>query len=503
MRDDRSEPAADRSNPSSPATAPPAAAADPPVLIVGAGPAGLTAAWELAQAGLRPIVVERGDRAGGLARTETYEGYRFDIGGHRFFTQVAEVEAIWHKVLGPDLLRRPRLSRIYYRGQFYHYPLRLPDTLWKLGLRESTRIALSFARWQLRPYPREDSFEEWVTNRFGRRLYEIFFKPYTEKVWGMPCNQIRAEWAAQRIRGLSLRAVVLGALGLQGQHVTSLIEAFWYPRLGPGMMWERMADELARAGATVALGHELVALGHDGHRLTSARVRAGDTGSVGSLACRQVISTMPLPLLIQRLDPPAPAAVARAAAGLKYRDFLIVVLIVERAAIFPDNWIYIHDPHLAVGRIQNFKNWSPDMVPDPATTSLGLEYFCSAGDPLWEATDAALLKLATGELAQLGLATADEVRRGTVIRQRQAYPVYDEAYQANLLTIQAYLRRFDTLQTVGRNGMHRYNNQDHSMLTGLLAARNILGAAHDLWDVNTQRSYQESFVLDPARDAHR
>jgi protoporphyrinogen oxidase len=464
-------------------------------IIIGAGPAGLTAGYELLKRDRPPLILEKANRVGGIARTERYKGYRFDIGGPRFYTKVDEIERIWHEVLGPEFLLRPRLSRIYYQSQFYQYPLNVMNTLGNLGLLESGLILLSYLRWQLWPYQQEENFEQWVTNRFGRRLYQTFFQTYTEKVWGIPCHTIQADWAAQRIKDLSLRSAVSNAL-FKSNGVKSLIEEFHYPRLGPGMMWERMQDLLESGGGEVRLGTGVVGLHHTDGRIHRLTVRQGD--DCYDIEADQVISSMPISHLLLGLDPAPPEAVLHAARSLNYRDFLIVGLIVNHPDLFPDNWIYIHSPAVKVGRIQNFKNWSADMVPDPAMTCLGLEYFCNEGDSLWTMDDDALIQLAAQELDQLGLADADQVVDGVIIRQRKAYPVYDESYRTHLATIQAYLDGFSNLQTVGRNGMHRYNNQDHSMLTGLLAAKNLLGEQHELWHVNTERSYYEEMLVKPS-----
>ncbi len=468
------------------------------VVIIGAGPAGLTAAVEAARLGLPVTVLEKDRLVGGIARTEQYKGYAFDIGGHRFFTKLGEVEQFWREICGDDFLLRPRISRIFYEGKFYDYPLKPFQALANLGLFTSAQVALSYLAAQVFPYPREDTFEEWVSNRFGRRLYTIFFKTYTEKVWGIPCSEIRAEWAAQRIQGLSLPVAIKNALfGPDGQEIIkTLIEQFHYPRLGPGMMWQKAADWARARGGRVELETDVVRLQHSGGRITHVVTR--NSGNVEKIIeGTDFISSMPISELIQKLEPAAPSEVSSAALGLAYRDFISVILIVDQPDLFPDNWIYVHSPEVKVGRVQNFKNWSPDMVPDPGKTSLGLEYFCTEGDDLWRMTETELIELGKREMEQIGLLKAAEVVDGAVVRQRKAYPVYNGTYAQYLATIKAYLASFGNLQTVGRNGLHKYNNQDHSMLTAMLAVRNLLGEQHDVWSVNTDRSYHEEMRLPP------
>ncbi|MCL4393393.1 MAG: NAD(P)/FAD-dependent oxidoreductase [Chloroflexi bacterium] len=464
-----------------------------PVVVIGAGPAGLTAAHQLAEKKVRSVVFEKSDRVGGLARTECYKGYRFDIGGHRFYTKVTEVQKLWEKMLGPDLVKVSRLSRIYYRGKFFHYPIEFFDTLTKLGLVESTLALLSYLRSRLFPSRPEETLEEWVSNRFGWRLYRAFFKSYTEKVWGIPCNQIHAEWAAQRIRGLSFESAVAHALFRHSQ-ARSLIHEFQYPRHGPGMMWERFQQQIQAMGSVVKLGACVTRVERNGQRITGVVVESD--GAMRRYFADHFISSMPLAELVFRIDPPVPDEVIEAARGLHYRAFIIVELVIKREHLFPDNWIYVHTPEVRVGRIQNFKNWSPEMVPDPSTTSLGMEFFCDEGDELWTMSDVALIAHAVRELEVLRLADPDEVVDGVVVRQPKAYPVYDPGYRERLQVIQRYLASIENLQTMGRNGTHRYNNQDHSMVTGILAAWNVLGQKNDLWGVNTDRSYYEEFVVE-------
>ena len=469
-------------------------------VVIGAGPAGLTAARELARQGRPVVVLEQAPIVGGLARTESYKGFHFDMGGHRFFTKVDEVQKIWQEVLGPDFQRRPRLSRIYYDGRFFHYPLRPFNALAGLGLWRALLVVLSYLRWQLFPYEEERTFEQWVTNRFGRRLFLTFFKTYTEKVWGIPCSELRAEWAAQRIKDLSLRSAVVAMFIKPGKTIKTLIEEFEYPRLGPGMMWRAAADEVRRLGGAVRLEAEVTAVRRNGRHVDSVVL----TGPQGEevVPGDQFLSSMPVTQLVLRLDPPAPDAVREAARRLTYRDFLTVCLIVDRPDPFPDNWIYVHSPEVKVGRIQNFRSWSPDMVPDPAKASLGLEYFCSEGDALWTLPDEALIRLGKQELERIGLARASEISDGCVFRVPKAYPVYDADYREHLDTVRAFVDGLENLQTIGRNGLHRYNNQDHAMLTGLLAVRNLeSGVRHDLWSVNTEPEYHEEVGVSDAEAA--
>jgi protoporphyrinogen oxidase len=445
------------------------------VVIVGAGPAGLTAACELTRRGVQPLVLEQADKVGGIARTEVYQGYRFDIGGHRFFSRNEEVRQLWQQMLGADLLRVSRLSRICYDGRFLNYPLEFFNALSNLGVVESTMIVLSYLNARLSPYRDERTFEHWVTNRLGRRLFEGFFRPYTEKVWGIPCHEIEADWAAQRITGLSLRAALSNALFGTGDADT-LISEFQYPVLGPGMMWERFKEVVESHGAEVHLNTRVSSFGLEGRHVRNLIAQRDE--EMIEVRAGHYISSMPVKDLISQLDPPPPEDVVRAAQRLKYRAFVIVGLIVDRADLFPDNWIYVHDPDLKVGRIQNFKNWSAAMVADLTKTSLGLEYFCDEADEVWTMPDAELIELASAELAHLGLADADLVVDGVVFRQPKAYPVYNRGYRKNVDTIRRFLDTVDNLQTIGRSGTHRYNNMDHSMLGGLTAARNLAGQAY-------------------------
>ncbi|MEG4581498.1 NAD(P)/FAD-dependent oxidoreductase [Microcoleus sp. MON1_C5] len=468
-----------------------------PVAIVGAGPAGLTAAYELVKQGIIPVVLEKGDKVGGIARTETYKGYRFDIGGHRFYTKVEAVQQLWQEVLGNEFIKVPRLSRIFYRGKFFNYPISAFNTLFNLGIIESALIILSYLKVRIWPLTEEKTFEQWVINRFGERLYKTFFKTYTEKVWGIPCSEIQADWAAQRIKGLSLTTAIINAL-FGSNDTKTLIKEFDYPALGPGMMWEKFAEAVENKDGKVYLDTKVISFEREGNKIKS--ITAEQNGELIQYSADNFITSMPISALVARLKPQPPEEVLHAARSLKYRDFLIVSLIVNRKDLFPDNWIYIHSPEVKVGRIQNFKNWSAALVPDASKSCLGMEYFCSVGDEVWEMSDAQLIELATRELVGLGLATTAEVEDGVVIRQPKAYPVYDGEYRGHLQVLEGFVKGIENLQTIGRNGMHRYNNQDHSMLTGMLAVRNILGEKHDLWDVNTERSYYEDFSVDRSKE---
>jgi len=466
------------------------------VLVVGAGPAGLTAALELTGRGHTVDVLEKdGEYVGGIARTVEYKGYRFDIGGHRFFSKSTEITQWWQKRLPEDFIKVRRLSRIFYQGKFFDYPLKAGNALKNLGLITSTLCMLSYFRAQLFPVRPEKSFADWVINRFGSRLFLIFFKTYTEKVWGMSCHDISADWAAQRIKGLSLLKAVWFALFPQsgrsgGGVVKTLIDAFEYPRLGPGMMWEKTRDDIQALGGRVHMGLEVLRVRHEGTRVTAVESR-DRKGGIQEWPSDAFIVSMPLKELVLALDPPLPEPVRAAATRLQYRDFLTVALMLRRKELFPDNWIYVHDPAVKLGRIQNFNNWSPDLVPDRDTTCLGLEYFCFEGDGLWSMPDADLIALGKRELVQLGLAREEEVFDGTVVRMPKSYPVYGPGYQEDVEQIRRALSGLDNLQAVGRNGMHKYNNQDHSMMTALLAARNLDGASYNVWQVNTDAEYHE------------
>jgi protoporphyrinogen oxidase len=465
------------------------------VIIIGAGPAGLTAAYQLCKEGVGSVVLEKDDVVGGISRTVNYKGYLFDIGGHRFFTKVKAVDDMWREVLGEErFLRRPRLSRIYYNKKFFFYPLKATNALLGLGLWNCVTMVASYAKAQLFPVKPERSFEDWISNRFGRRLYNTFFKAYTEKVWGIPCSEISADWAAQRIKGLSLIATIRNALLAsqvkdKGEIIKTLIDSFDYPEKGPGMMWELVAENIQTRGSELKMRSGVEKIFWKRGKVTGLETEVD--GKKEKVLGTDFISSMPIRELVKKMEPPPPIEVREAADKLGYRDFLTVSLIVNKADLFQDNWIYIHDPEVKVGRIQNFKNWSPGMVPDPDKTCLGLEYFCFEGDGLWTMADKDLIELGSKELGILGLVDTKDIEDGAVVRMPKAYPVYDGVYVDAVNTIREFLAGLPNMYLVGRNGMHKYNNQDHSMLTAMLSVKNILGANYDVWGVNVDNEYHE------------
>jgi len=461
------------------------------VIIFGAGPAGLTAAYEACKNRFEPIVFEKDKDVGGISKTINYKNYLFDIGGHRFFTKYDEVKRIWNEILGNDFITRPRLSRIYYNNKFFYYPLRPLNALLNLGLANSFLVVLSYLYSQVKPYRDVTNFEQWVSNKFGKRLFNIFFKTYTEKVWGISCREIQADWAAQRIKSLSLGKAMLNSIGFLGKNrVTTLIDEFQYPRKGPGQMWNRAKELVEKRGGKVHLKSQVFQLNRKENKISSALVRTNS--SLEEAKADYFLSTLPLRELILSIKPAAPNDVLDAAQKLRYRDFFTVSLVIGKPFIFPDNWIYVHSPEVRVGRIQNFKNWSPEMVPNPQTTTLGLEYFCFESDEIWKKDDSQLIKLGIEEVSKLKFAKREQVIDGMVIRSAKTYPIYDEGYKERIETIRDYLSGIENLQTIGRNGLHRYNNQDHSMLSAIVAVRNILGEKHSVWDINVDDEYHET-----------
>ena len=481
------------------------------VVIIGAGPAGLTAAFELTKAGRTSTILETTSMVGGISRTVERDGWRFDLGGHRFFTKVQPVEDLWHEILpDEDFLMRPRMSRIFYEGKYFDYPLKASNALSNLGIIEAVRCVLSYfwARAKVsikklfgRDEP-EASLQDWITNRFGKRLFDHFFKTYNEKVWGVPASKLQADWAAQRIKNMSLWNAGINAIvdtlpswvpfvhKGKSTDITSLIEEFQYPKYGPGMMWETCRDKVVAGGSEVLMKHRVVRIEHEDGRAVRVVANAGGDDIV--YAADEVISSMPMSQLLKAMDPAPPAEVIAAADDLRYRDFLTVALVVPESAGFPDNWIYIHSPDVIVGRIQNFGSWSPYMVKE-GRTCLGLEYFVFEGDELWNSTDEDLIALATKELQLIGLIEPGRVEAGYVVRVPKAYPFYDERYKANVQVLRDWLAEsVPNVHPVGRNGMHRYNNQDHSMYTAMVTVENLIsGTHHDVWEVNVDEEYHE------------
>jgi protoporphyrinogen oxidase len=471
------------------------------VLIIGAGPAGLTAGYLLTKnTGLSVALLEKDPQyVGGISRTEKFDGHAFDIGGHRFFSKSAEVTALWHELLPDDFIERPRSSRIFYRGKFFRYPLDGIEALKKLGILESARCVLSYLFARIKPNRNPSTFHEWVANQFGERLFSIFFKTYTEKVWGMSCDEISADWAAQRIKGLSLSTAIVSALkqsfgiGSRGTSVKTLIESFHYPRRGPGMLWEAAADKFQAQGGQLLTGHATSSLAYDHATARWIVETVTADGKTRGFSTRHVICSAPVRETLAMMHP-VPRSSSQAQA-LQYRDFITVALMIDRPASFTDNWIYIHDPSVKVGRIQNFASWSPDMVPDAEKAGcLGLEYFCFDGDSLWQSSDEQLTELAISEVQKIGLVSRDEVRGSRVVRQPKAYPVYDDQYRQIVQAVRDDLaEHYPNLHLVGRNGMHKYNNQDHAMMTAMLTVENIVAErqVYDVWAVNEDAQYHE------------
>ena len=469
------------------------------VIIFGAGPAGLTAGYELEKNNKRVQIFEA-DRqyVGGIARTASYKEFKFDIGGHRFFTKSGKVKELWQELLEPENWKYnvPRLSRIYFDGKFFAYPLKAFDTLFKLGILKSTFYISSYLYYKMFPIKNVRSFEDWVTNNFGKQLYLAFFKTYTEKVWGISCKEISADWAAQRIKGLSLTEAIMNALNSlvpkkkssNKKVIKTLIDNFDYPIYGPGMLWESAKNKINSLGGQIFMGSKVTKLQLKDKTVKYCEINNDEK----QYFANDFISTLPIKELINIIEPTPPGVVIEAADQLKYRDFLTVVLILNEESVFPDNWIYIHEPNVRLGRIQNFKNWSSEMVPQSSRTSLGLEYFCNEGDDLWEKKDEELISFGLKEVVQIGITKATSFLDGTVVRMPKAYPVYDENYKKNVLVIRNWLTsNVQNLQLVGRNGMHMYNNQDHSMLSAYYAARNLLGENWDPWLVNADAEYHE------------
>jgi len=457
--------------------------------VLGAGPAGLTAGHVLGLRGRDGAIFEADDVVGGLARTVRFKDYRFDLGGHRFFTKLRPVERLWEEMLGDEFLLRPRLSRIYYNGGFFAYPLEVRDVIKRLGLVESFLCATSYAWNRVRPR-KVETFEDWVVVRFGRRLYNAFFRSYTEKVWGIPGSELKAEWAAQRIKNFSLAKAAFKVVGLSGDHVTTLIEEFRYPRLGPGQMWETFSRRAGELGVPTYLHHRCESVRHRDGRVESVTFSTPE-GTVEVAVEDGVVSSIPLSELVLKLEPSPPEEILAAARELKYRELVLVALVIDEAQPFPDNWIYLHDPGVRAGRVQNFGAWSEGMVV-PGHTCLGVEYFCFRGDEIWEMPEDEAVAMATRELASIGLINPARVIDGKKVPVPRAYPIYDSDHKNAVDLLREYLGTFQNLQVCGRNGLHRYNNQDHSMWTAILATLNLVeGSEYDVWSVNTEAEYLE------------
>jgi protoporphyrinogen oxidase len=487
----------------------PEPASEHDVVIIGAGPAGLTAAYMLTKRGVAPTVLEADTVVGGISRTAVRDGWRFDIGGHRFFTKVKPVNDLWFEILGRDeFLRRPRMSRIYYRGKLYDYPIKPANALKNLGPVEAVRCGFSYLYARVRPPSDQSTLEGYIVANYGRRLYNHFFKTYNEKVWGVPASEIASDWGAQRIKGMSLFAAVWEPIRAKiagrrdpSKQVTSLIEEFNYPKYGPGQMWERCTELVTDKGTKVVFDSNVTRIEHADGRAVA--VIAESSGVSNRYECTDVISSMPISALLEAMDPPVPPDVTTAAEALRYRDFMTVALVVPEEYGFPDTWIYIHDPDVEVGRIQNFSSWSPYLVKD-GRTCLGLEFFVQEGDEMWTKSDADLVEQGKRELQHLNLVDASKVEDGYVVRMPKAYPFYDWEYKENVAVLRKWLEEHTpNVHPVGRNGMHRYNNQDHSMYTAMLSVENIFGADHDVWSVNVEEEYHEEYSEDSTGDGAR
>lgn len=462
------------------------------VHIIGAGPAGMACAYTLARGGQRAVVIDE-EGVGGLCKTIEFSGYLFDIGGHRFLSKSDLINAIWQEILGEDLLRVKRLSRIFYRKRFFSYPLSFFNTFWNLGPFESFRCIASYSVCRLTRPGNDQTFEGWIINRFGKRLYEIFFDTYTRKVWAVPCKDISADWAVQRIRGLSLRVAIKKALlGARSRGPKTLAEEFFYPKKGPGQFYSLLETSLENLGTQFLFGKSVVKVNHNEGRVTSIVVRDKSGPEEYEIPVDYLFSSMPLTELIRSLNPPPPMEIRLAASKLGFRSFLVVNVILDCEALFPDQWIYVHSPDVKLGRIQNYKNWSPFMTANPKRTSLGLEYFCTEGDELWEMNDLDLIDFALEELERIGIVSRKHLINGFVVRRKNVYPVYSLDYQKSLEVLKDYLSPFKNLQTMGRAGLFRYDNSDHAMLSGIGAAKNYMNkSAYNLWSQGPQQEYLE------------
>ncbi len=464
--------------------------------ILGAGPAGLAAGLELARNGVRDILIlDRNSRVGGLSRTEPFDGARFDIGPHRFFSKNAEVNRLWRDTLGDDFRPVDRLTRIFYQNRYFNYPLKAFDALAKLGPLQALQALLSFAAARSRRPKAAENFEEWITYRFGRKLFEVFFKTYTEKVWGIPCDQIGAEWAAQRIKDLDILQVLKQSLlGNRGKKIKTLVEQFHYPVGGAGQMYEAMAAGIANLGGEILLEHAVTGVHIRGDQVHSIEI-AGPAGEKKRIAAQQVFSSIPLTRFFEMCDPPETPEVQAFVRALYFRDHITVNLLVGARELFPDQWIYIHSPEVKTARLANYNNFSRSMVRRGNVSALSVEYFVFQHEDLWGQRDEDLQELALEELAYLGLVQKNLVEQVWVLRETECYPTYYLGFQEPYRALRSRLGELRNLTPIGRGGMYKYNNQDHSIATGMLAARNYLGspgAPYNLWNINVDAEYQES-----------
>jgi protoporphyrinogen oxidase len=461
------------------------------IAIIGAGPSGLACAYTLAKQGVSSVIFEKDSRPGGLCKTINFQDYLFDIGGHRFLSRDDEVNLFWKEILPDGFNRVKRLSRIYYNKKFFKYPLSFWNTFLNLGLKESVLCVGSYFWSHFRQSGDDATFEGWITNRFGERLYKIFFDTYTEKVWAVPCKDLSADWATQRIQGLSLRAAIKKALGVQRTgHPKTMTEEFLYPSCGPGEFYDRLCNKIVGLGSNVQVDTAVEQLYHIDGRIAFVKIK--DKTGFKNVAVDHVFSSMPLPQMINSLTPSAPKDILIAANKLSFRSFIEINIVIDQENIFPDQWIYIHSPHVKLGRIQNYKNWSKKMVPDSKRTTLGLEYFCDEGDEIWSMNDIDLIDFAVREIEKLGIVSRRKLITGMVVRCPNVYPLYTLDYQQNVVKIRNYLKRFCNLQAMGRCGTFRYDNSDRATLTGIHSARALLGHEYrDIWSLSTDNKYLE------------
>lgn len=471
-----------------------------PIYILGAGPAGLAAAYTLTQQGQKVVVVERESQVGGLAKSIEYQGFILDLGPHRFYTKILPVLKLWNEVLGSEQVTVSRLTRIYYNGKYFSYPLKAIEVLFALGIVENVRIFFSYLVAKLLPNRHPENFSEWVSAKFGKRLSEIFFEGYTEKLWGIPCTEISAEWAAQRIKGLSLiKALRTAFFGSDGK-VKSLIDQFQFPRLGSGQLYDKISEYLLDKNQEILLNTEVVKVYEHNNRVTKLTLRNCQTKVESTVGCSAVISSVPLNILVKEIISPSPCKeILLLARSLKFRNTILVYLIVEGSNLFPDNWLYINEPSVRLGRVTNFANWSSAMLSNQHQTPLCCEYWCNFDEPMWQQPEAELFSLAEQELRKIGLLHHEKVVGSFVVRLPRTYPIYTGDYKHILSELQIYIDRFENLQVVGRYGAFKYNNQDHSLLMGILAAENVLNPGkHDLWEVNSDSEYVEEARVDAA-----